>query len=65
MNYVLFSIAAYIFMRAFQVALSDKAEARWYRISIKIVAILVLYTAVAAMVVFYVEGLAPLGFSSE
>ena len=62
MNYVFFTVSAYIFMRAFEVIFSDQKEKRWYRNTSRIIGILVLYTAVAAMLIFYFEKLRPLGF---
>jgi len=65
MNYVLFSISAYIFMRAFEVFCADRKDRAWYRATIKIVAAAALYTAVAAMLVFYFDGLRMLGFDPK
>jgi hypothetical protein len=65
MNYVLFSISAYIFMRAFEVFFADRKDQAWYRASIKIVAAAVLYTAVAAMLLFYFNGMHLLGFDPK
>ena len=62
MNYVFFAVAAYIFMRAFEVIFSDQQKKRWYRNATRIIGILVLYTAIAAMLVIYFEKLRPLGF---
>jgi hypothetical protein len=62
MNYVFFAVAAYIFMRAFEVIFSDQQKKRWYRNTSRIIGILVLYTAIAAMLVIYFEKLRPLGF---
>ena len=62
MNYVFFAVAAYIFMRAFEVIFSEQQQQRWYINTSRIIGILVLYTAVAAMLVIYFEKLRPLGF---
>jgi len=62
MNYVFFAVAAYIFMRAFEVIFSDQQKKRWYGLATRIIGILVLYTAVSAMLVIYFEKLRPLGF---
>ena len=62
MNYVLFAVAAYIFMRAFEVIFSQQQKKRWYINASRIIGVLVLYTAIAAMLVFYFEKLRPLGF---
>jgi hypothetical protein len=64
MNYVFFTIAAYIFMRAFEVIFSDQQKKRWYKNTVRIIGILVLYTAIAAMLVFYFAKLRPLGFEA-
>lgn len=62
MNYVFFAVAAYIFMRAFEVIFSEQQQQRWYINASRIIGILVLYTAIAAMLVIYFEKLRPLGF---
>lgn len=62
MNYVFFAVAAYIFMRAFEVIFSDQQKKQWYKNTTRIIGILVLYTAIAAMLVIYFEKLRPLGF---
>jgi len=62
MNYVFFAVSAYIFMRAFEVIFSDQQQKRWYGLATRIIGILVLYTAIAAMLVIYFEKLRPLGF---
>ena len=49
-------------MRAFEVIFSDQQKKRWYRNATRIIGILVLYTAIAAMLVIYFEKLRPLGF---
>ncbi len=65
MGYVLFSVSAYIFMRAFEVLFADKKDRQWYKTTIKIIAIGVVYTALAGMLVFYFTDLRLLGFSPE
>jgi hypothetical protein len=64
MNYVFFTVAAYILMRAFEVIFTDQQKKRWYKNTSKIIGIVVLYTAVAAMLVFYFTKLRPLGFTA-
>ena len=64
MNYVFFTVAAYIFMRAFEVIFSAQQKKRWYKNTSRIIGILVLYTAIAAMLIFYVEKLRLLGFAA-
>jgi len=65
MGYVLFAISAYIFMRAFEVIFSDQKETKWYRTIIRIVGCAVLYTAMAAMLVFYFHNVLLLGFDPK
>ncbi|MCJ7547421.1 MAG: hypothetical protein MUP30_11460 [Deltaproteobacteria bacterium] len=65
MNYVFFAVAAYIFMRAFEVIFADQQKKQWYKNASKIIGIVVLYTAICAMVVFYFTKLRLLGFSAE
>jgi hypothetical protein len=65
MGYVLFSISTYIFMRAFEVIFSDQKDTRWYRRTIRIIGCVVLYTATAAMIFFYFEGVHLLGFDPD
>ena len=64
MNYVFFTVSAYIFMRAFEVIFSGQKEKRWYRYTSRIIGILVIYTAIAAMLIFYFEKLRLLGFEA-
>jgi uncharacterized membrane protein len=65
MNNVLFSIAAYVFMRAFEVLFSDQKDKRWYRTTIRVIACAVLYTAIASMIGFYCSGPHLLGFDPK
>jgi hypothetical protein len=65
MPYVLFSISAYIFMRAFEVIFSDQKETQWYKLTIRIIGCAVLYTAIAAMIWFYFNGVHLLGFDPK
>jgi hypothetical protein len=64
MNYVFFTIAAYIFMRAFEVIFADQQKKQWYKNAAKIIGIVVLYTAVSTMLVIYFMKLRPLGFTA-
>lgn len=64
MNYVFFTIAAYIFMRAFEVIFADQQKKQWYKTTAKIIGICVLYTAISAMLIFYFTKLRPLGFTA-
>jgi hypothetical protein len=63
MNYVFFTIAAYIFMRAFEVIFADQQKKQWYKNASRIIGIVVLYTAICAMLIFYFTKLRPLGFT--
>jgi hypothetical protein len=65
MAYVFFAVSAYIFMRAFEVICAEQKEARWYRTTIRIIGCAVLYTAVAAMILFYFAGVHLLGFDPK
>lgn len=64
MNYVFFTVAAYIFMRAFEVIFSDQQKKHWYKNASKIIGIIVLYTAISTMLVVYFTKLRPLGFTA-
>jgi hypothetical protein len=65
MGNVLFAISAYILMRAFEVLFADRRDKTWYKLTIRIIACAVLYTAAASMVWFYFEGLHLLGFDPK
>jgi hypothetical protein len=40
MNYVFFTVSAYIFMRAFEVIFADQQKKQWYKSISKIIGIL-------------------------
>jgi hypothetical protein len=61
MNYTLFAIACYIVMRGLQVLLSEYAQKLWYKIVIKSMTVVMLYAALASLVVWY-EKIQFLGF---
>ena len=65
MGNVLFTISAYIFMRAFEVIFSGEKDQAWYKRTIAVVACAVLYTSVASMIWFYNNGLHLLGFDPK
>ncbi len=65
MAYTFFAVCAYVFMRAFEVLFADQKDQRWYKAIIRVVAVIVLYTAVAGMLVFYFHTLRPLGFNAN
>lgn len=54
MSYTMFAISAYIFMRAFAEATPDFRNKSWHKIISILIAVLVLYSAVAALLTFYV-----------
>ena len=61
MNYSLFAIACYIVMRGLQVLLVEYLDKLWYKIVIKSVTAVMLYAALASLVVWY-EKINLLGF---
>ena len=65
MGYALFAISAYIFMRAFEVIFADQKEKSWCRMTIKVVGVAVLYTAMASMIWFYYNDVHLLGFDPK
>jgi hypothetical protein len=62
MNYTLFAIACYIIMRGLQVLFEDHLKAPWCRILIKSITILMLYAALASLIVWYKQ-IPMLGFN--
>ena len=65
MENVFFAISAYIFMRAFEVLCSGQKNRVWYQRTMPVIACAVLYTSVAAMLVFYFKDLHWLGFDPQ
>ncbi len=65
MGNVLFTIAAYVFMRAFEVLFAGQKDQRWYRVAVRVIACGVLYAGAASMAGFYLTGLHPLGFDPK
>jgi hypothetical protein len=61
MNYTLFAIACYIVMRGLQVLFVEYLEKTWYKVVIKSVTVIMLYAALASLVVWY-EKINLLGF---
>ncbi|MDD5707601.1 MAG: hypothetical protein PHR35_16895 [Kiritimatiellae bacterium] len=55
MNYTFFAIACYIVMRGLQVLFEEKLQAKWCKTLIKTVTIIMLYAALASLVVWYKE----------
>jgi hypothetical protein len=55
MNYTFFAIGCYILMRGLQVLFEDNLKSRWCKIVIKSVTVIMLYAALASLVVWYKE----------
>lgn len=53
MNYTLFAIACYIIMRGLQVLFVEYLDTLWYKIVIKSATLVMLYAALASLVVWY------------
>jgi hypothetical protein len=53
MDYTLVAIACYIVMRGLQVLFAEYLDKMWYKIVIKSVTMVMLYTALASLVVWY------------
>jgi len=62
--YTMFAISCYIIMRGLQVLLEEHAQKKWYKIMIKSWTILMLYSALASLIVFYAD-LQLLGFPTK
>ncbi len=65
MGNVMFTIAAYVFMRAFEVLFGAQRDRHWYRFAIRVIACGVLYAGAASMIGFYFTNLHPLGFDPK
>lgn len=63
MNYTFFTIACYVIMRGLQVLFEEHNQKKWYKILIKVVTIIMLYAALASLIVWY-KDIAFLGFSA-
>jgi hypothetical protein len=55
MNYTLFAIAWYIIMRGLQVLFEEHLQKKWFKILIRLVTIVMLYAALASIIVWYKE----------
>jgi phosphate/sulfate permease len=64
MGYTLFAIACYIVMRGLQVLFEEKLQARWCKVLIKTVTVIMLYAALASLITWY-KGIPFLGFSPK
>jgi len=61
MNYTLFAIACYIVMRGLQVLFVEFLDTLWYKVVIKSATVVMLYAALASLVVWF-EKINLLGF---
>jgi hypothetical protein len=61
MNYTLFAIACYIVMRGLQVLFVEYLDTMWYKVVIKSATVVMLYAALASLVVWF-EKINLLGF---
>jgi len=64
MNYTLFAIACYIIMRGLQVLFSEYSQKMWYKVVIKSATVVMLYAALASVLVWY-EKINLLGFDAS
>ena len=55
MNYTFFAIACYIVMRGIQVLLEEQNQKKWYKVLLKVVTVIMLFAALASLVVWYKE----------
>ncbi len=55
MNYTFFAIGAYILMRGVQTLFQGQEKKKWYRILITAVTAVVIYAALASLIVWYKE----------
>lgn len=55
MDYTFFAIGCYIIMRGLQVLLEEKLKVRWCKMLIKSVTVIMLYAALASLIVWYKE----------
>jgi hypothetical protein len=62
MNYTFFAIACYIIMRGIQVLFEEHTDKKWYKTLLKTITVIMLYAALASLIVWYKE-IAFLGFS--
>jgi uncharacterized membrane protein len=55
MNYTFFAIGCYIVMRAVPVLFEDQAQQKWYKVTLKVIALITLYAGLASVIVWYKE----------
>jgi len=55
MNYTFFAIACYIVMRGVQVLFEEQNQKKWYKVLLKAVTVIMLFAALASLVVWYKE----------
>ena len=53
--YTLFAISCYIILRGLQVLFEDHKNKRWYRTTITVWTVFMLYAALASLIIFYIE----------
>ena len=55
MNYTFFAIGCYILMRGLQVLFEEQSQKLWFKVLIKVAAVITIYAALAALIIFYKE----------
>jgi hypothetical protein len=63
MNYTFFAIGCYIVMRGLQVLFEEQSQKTWFKILIKVIAVITIYAALASLIVWYKE-VSLLGFNA-
>ena len=53
--YTLFAISCYIILRGLQVLFEDDKDKRWYKTTIRIWTVVMLYAALASLIIFCAE----------
>lgn len=53
--YTLFAISCYIILRGLQVLFDEQKNGKWYKITIKVWTVIMLYAALVSLIVFYGE----------
>ena len=65
MGYTFFTVCAYVFMRAFEVVFSGQKNKTWYKRTLFVIGLFVMYAALAAMLFFYLGDVRFLGFTPK
>ncbi len=55
MNYIFVAIGCYIIMRAFEVIFAEQKGQTWCRWTLRVIAVIALYAALAGVIVYYKE----------